>query len=82
MIAVVLSDSRVLQRGFLPYIVASQTIPILPIAPMVVVWITRSSRGRSRVWGAVSVIAAFLTFFPVTINTLRGLGSADPARSS
>ena len=31
--------SRSLQRGFLPYIVASQTIPILAIAPMVVVWV-------------------------------------------
>jgi NitT/TauT family transport system permease protein len=29
-------------------------------------------------WGAVAVIAAYLTFFPVTINTLRGLQSADP----
>ena len=36
-IAVLLSESRLLQRGFLPYIVASQTIPILAIAPMVVV---------------------------------------------
>ena len=39
-IAVVLSESRLLQRGFLPYIVASQTIPILAIAPMVVVWVS------------------------------------------
>ena len=35
-IAVVLSQSRFLQRGFIPYIVASQTIPLLAIAPMVV----------------------------------------------
>ena len=38
-IGVVLAESRLLQRGFLPYIVASQTIPILAIAPMVVIWI-------------------------------------------
>ena len=37
-IGVVLHHSRVLQRGVLPYIVASQTIPILAIAPMIVVW--------------------------------------------
>jgi NitT/TauT family transport system permease protein len=36
-IAVVLSQSRLLERGFIPYIVASQTIPLLAIAPMVVV---------------------------------------------
>jgi NitT/TauT family transport system permease protein len=77
-IAVVLSESRLLQRGFLPYIVASQTIPILAIAPMVVVWINPKLPESLEGWGAVSVIAAYLTFFPVTINTLRGLQSADP----
>jgi NitT/TauT family transport system permease protein len=74
-IALVLVHSRLLQRGFLPYIVASQTIPILAIAPMVVVWL--GGRGLPG-WFSVSVIAAYLTFFPVTINTLRGLQSADP----
>ena len=77
-IAVLLSESRLLQRGFLPYIVASQTIPILAIAPMVVVWINPKLPETLEGWGAVSVIAAYLTFFPVTINTLRGLQSADP----
>jgi NitT/TauT family transport system permease protein len=74
-IGVVLVHSRLLQRGFLPYIVASQTIPILAIAPMVVVWL--GGRGLPD-WFSVSVIAAYLTFFPVTISTLRGLQSADP----
>jgi NitT/TauT family transport system permease protein len=74
-IGTVLSHSTFLQRGFLPYIVASQTIPILAIAPMVVVWL--GGRGLPD-WFSVSVIAAYLTFFPVTINTLRGLQSADP----
>jgi NitT/TauT family transport system permease protein len=74
-LGVVLAHSRMLQRGFLPYIVASQTIPILAVAPMVVVWL--GSRGFPD-WFSVSVISAYLTFFPVTINTLRGLTSADP----
>jgi NitT/TauT family transport system permease protein len=74
-IGVLLAHSRLLQRGFLPYIVASQTIPILAIAPMVVVWL--GGRGFPG-WFSVSVIAAYLTFFPVTINTLRGLTSVDP----
>src|ERR687895_1066233 len=74
-IGVVLVHSRLLQRGFLPYIVASQTIPILAIAPMVVVWL--GGRGLPG-WFSVSVIAAYLTFFPVTISALRGLQSADP----
>jgi NitT/TauT family transport system permease protein len=77
-IALVLSQSRLLQRGFVPYIVASQTIPILAIAPMVVVWVNPKLPPSLAGWGAVAVIAAYLTFFPVTINTLRGLQSADP----
>jgi NitT/TauT family transport system permease protein len=77
-LGVVLAHSRLLQRGFLPYIVGSQTIPILAIAPMVVVWVNPKLPGPLQGWGAVAVIAAYLTFFPVTINTLRGLQSADP----
>ena len=77
-LAVVLVHSGLLQRGFMPYIVASQTIPILAIAPMVVVWVNPKLPGPFEGWGSVAVIAAYLTFFPVTINTLRGLQSADP----
>ncbi len=74
-LGVLLAHSRLLQRGFLPYIVASQTIPILAVAPMVVVWF--GGRGFPD-WFSVSIISAYLTFFPVTINTLRGLTSVDP----
>src|ERR671935_1067203 len=73
--AVVLSQSRFLERGLIPYIVASQTIPLLAIAPMVVVGL--GSKGVHD-WVAVSILAAYLTFFPVAINTLRGVQSADP----
>jgi NitT/TauT family transport system permease protein len=72
-----LVHSRLLQRGFLPYLVASQTIPILAIAPMVVVWVNPKLPASLQGWGAVAVIASYLTFFPVLINTLRGLQSAD-----
>src|SRR5690348_9724734 len=77
-IGIVLAHSRLLVRGFLPYIVASQTIPILAIAPMVVVWVNPKLPPSLQGWGSVAVIAAYLTFFPVAINTLRGLQSADP----
>lgn len=76
-LGILLAHSRLLQRGVLPYIVASQTIPILAIAPMVVVWVNPKLPGPFQGWGSVAVIAAYLTFFPVTINTLRGLHSAD-----
>ncbi len=70
-LAIALVHSRMLERGLLPYIVASQTVPILAIAPMVVIWM-----GPGLI--SVAVISAYLTFFPVTILTLRGLRSADP----
>jgi NitT/TauT family transport system permease protein len=74
-IAVVLSQSQLLERGLVPWVVASQTVPILAIAPMVVVGL--GSKGVAG-WKAVAVLAAYLTFFPVAINTLRGLHSVDP----
>jgi len=76
-LGVLLVHSQLLQRGFLPYLVASQTIPILAIAPMVVVWVNPKLPSSLQGWGAVAVIASYLTFFPVLINTLRGLQSAD-----
>jgi len=74
-LGVVLALFRPLERGLMPYVIASQTVPLLAIAPMVVVW---SSKAQWPTWVAVSVIAAYLTFFPVTINTLRGLQSPEP----
>jgi NitT/TauT family transport system permease protein len=70
-LAVTFAQSRLLERGFLPYVIASQTVPILAIAPMIVVWLGTS-------WVSKAVIAAYLTFFPVTVNLLRGFKSVDP----
>ena len=71
----------VLQRGVMPYVVASQTIPILALAPIVVVGLGSVSVAgwTPKDWMRVAVIAAYLTFFPVTVNTVRGLRSPDPA---
>ncbi|MCL4295612.1 MAG: ABC transporter permease [Anaerolineae bacterium] len=65
-LGVIFAHSSLLERGLLPYVVASQTVPLLAIAPMVVIWLGGN-------WFSVAIIAAYLTFFPVTINTLRGL---------
>jgi NitT/TauT family transport system permease protein len=70
-LGIAFAHSRLLERGLLPYVIASQTVPILAIAPMVVVWLGTS-------WVSKAVIAAYLTFFPVTINMLRGLRAVDP----
>src|SRR4026209_810195 len=79
-LGVVLMQFDVLRRGVMPYVVASQTIPILALAPILVRGLGSVSINGSPPadWVRVSVIAAYLTFFPVTVNTLRGLRSADP----
>ena len=63
--------SRLAERAFVPYVIASQTIPIIALAPLIVF-----AMGQGVL--AVVVIATYLTFFPVTIAMLRGLRSFDP----
>lgn len=71
LLGTIFAHSALLERSLVPYVVGSQTIPILAIAPMVVVWLKAG-------WWSVALLAAYLCFFPVTINTLRGLRSPDP----
>jgi NitT/TauT family transport system permease protein len=70
-LAILFVHSRLLERALVPYVVASQTIPIIALAPMVVLWVGRD-------WPSVALISAYLTFFPVTIAGIRGLKSPDP----
>ena len=70
-LATVFVHFRFLERAFVPYVVASQTVPIIAIAPM----ITYAFGGNVT---SVVVIATYLTFFPVTIAMIRGLRSFDP----
>jgi NitT/TauT family transport system permease protein len=70
-LASIFVHSGLLERAFVPYVVASQTVPIVALAPLIVV-----SFGRGLM--SVVIIATYLTFFPVTIAVLRGLRSPDP----
>ncbi len=64
-----------LDRGMMPWIVASQTVPIVALAPMIVVILNQAS-----VTGLMpkAVIAAYLSFFPVAVGMVKGLRSPDP----
>jgi NitT/TauT family transport system permease protein len=80
-IAVVMARFRFVERGLLPWIVMSQTVPLIALAPQVVSW-----SGRIELFGwqwppwlSVCTLAAFLAFFPISVGTLRGLQSAPPA---
>ncbi|MBK8045720.1 MAG: ABC transporter permease [Anaerolineales bacterium] len=68
--AVLFIQAPFARRGLMPFVIASQTIPIIAIAPAIVVGLGRLGAPP---WVSKSAIAAYLTFFPVTINSLRGL---------
>jgi NitT/TauT family transport system permease protein len=70
-LATVFVHVRLLERALVPYVIASQTIPIIALAPMIVFAIGQGVL-------AVVIIATYLTFFPVTIAMIRGLRSVDP----
>ena len=68
---------RVVERALLPYVVLSQTVPLIALAPLVYGWSGNLSLFglEWQPWMSVSVIAAYLAFFPVAIGALRGLSS-------
>ena len=70
-LAIVLVHVRILERALVPLVVASQTIPIVALAPIIVV-------GLQAGWFGIAIVASYLTFFPVTVAAIRGLRSADP----
>jgi NitT/TauT family transport system permease protein len=70
-LAILFVHSRLAERSLAPYVVASQTVPILAIAPIVIAAINAD-------WLSVAFVTAYLSFFPVTIGALRGLRAADP----
>jgi NitT/TauT family transport system permease protein len=70
LIAVLLSTSRIVQRGFGPYMVFFQTVPIVAIAPLLVIWL---GFGRN----SVAASAFIASVFPVIANTLAGLLGTD-----
>jgi NitT/TauT family transport system permease protein len=71
-LSVLIVHSRTLDRALLPWIVASQTVPVLAIAPIVLVIL--GSLGFSGV-APKAVIAMYLCFFPVTVAMVQGLRS-------
>jgi len=77
-LAMLMARWRVAERGLLPYVILSQTVPLIALAPLVVGWGGNLKLGGFvwPKWMSVAVISAFLAFFPVAIGGLRGLKSA------
>jgi NitT/TauT family transport system permease protein len=75
LLAVGIVYTRTLEASLLPWVIASQTVPILAIAPMIVVIL-----GNLGFTGLLpkAVICMYLCFFPITVGMVKGLRSADP----
>ncbi|HET6531335.1 MAG TPA: ABC transporter permease subunit [Actinoplanes sp.] len=74
LLAVAMQRFRLVERGLLPYVILSQTVPLVALAPLIAGWSVLWAE-----WMTVAVIAAYLAFFPVAVGMLRGLES--PATS-
>ena len=70
-LALLLDQSKALERSLLPYVIASQMVPVIALGPIVYSMFRDESVARV-------LIAAYVTFFPVTVNTIKGLRSVDP----
>ena len=63
--------SRTAERAIYPFVIASQTIPIIAIAPLLLVWVGYGLATKI-------IVVALIAFFPIVVNTVDGMKSADP----
>lgn len=69
-VSVLLASSKILERSIYPYAIILQTIPVVAVAPIVVIWFGAG-------FNSIVVISFLIGFFPVISNTLMGLNSVD-----
>ena len=70
-LASVIAYSRIVERSVYPIIIASQTIPIIAIAPLLLIWVGYGIAPKI-------IVVALISFFPISVNTVDGLRSVDP----
>ena len=63
--------SRTLERSLYPFVIASQTIPIIVIAPLLLIWVGYGLAPKI-------IVVALIAFFPIVVNMVDGLKSVDP----
>lgn len=69
-LAVAIGMSRTLERAVYPFVIASQTIPIIVIAPMLLIWVGYGLAPKV-------IVVALISFFPIVVNMVDGLKSVD-----
>lgn len=72
LLAGLIHQSRTLERVIYPSVIASQTIPIIVIAPLLLIWLGYGMQHKV-------IVVALISFFPIVVNSVDGLKSADPA---
>ncbi len=70
-VAAAIAYSQIVERAAYPFVIASQTIPIIAIAPVLLIWIGYG------IWPKI-IVVVLISFFPIVVNTVDGLKSADP----
>jgi NitT/TauT family transport system permease protein len=79
-LAVLMVRFRTFERALMPYLVISQTVPIIVLAPLIFSLMAYQSRDLAeKTWLAAVLLGVFLAFFPVAMGTLRGLQSTPAA---
>ncbi|MFH8248832.1 ABC transporter permease [Microbacterium sp. B2969] len=81
-IAVLMQRFRTAESALLPWVVLSQTVPLIALAPLVRRWGSQLEFGSLHWenWMSVAVIASYLAFFPVSVGALRGFSSPERAQ--
>ena len=69
--AMAIAYSRIVERAAYPFVIASQTVPIIAIAPLLLVWIGYG------IWPKI-IVVVLISFFPIVVNMVDGLKSVDP----
>lgn len=70
LLGTVFAYSRLVARSLLPYVIAANTIPVVAIAPIIIIWFGHGM-------GSKIAVTAFLSFFPLALNMMKGLQSYD-----
>lgn len=70
LLAVAFVHSRTLELGVYPYAIALKTVPIVAVAPLLIVWFGNGIMPKV-------IVSAIISFFPVVVNTTKGLKSID-----
>jgi len=71
LLSIVFVHSRTLEMGVYPYAIALKTVPIVAIAPLLIVWFGNGILPKV-------IVSAIISFFPVVVNATKGLRNVDP----